>query len=249
MRLSRGVLTLFTAGVLGIATAVAASAQDPKPGQTFTDKGFTSTMPAPGYNHPPASYVKGQAFSVAFNVHNDSSASKTACFTFQVFRLPDFDAGTDRTEAFLEANLTENQVVVFDSGPQNLTFAGGETRAFTRGATLTAEGYYQFDFGFCSDVPLVPKAGFNGPLISGFVRMVAPVVVATPTPTPTPTPTGGGVLGTGGSATPSPRALTLATTGYGAQPQGEVSWLVVLLSLGLLAAAGLGLLLRRDRQR
>jgi hypothetical protein len=295
MRLSRRVLTALVVGVFGIAMAVPASAQDPKPGQSFTDKGFTSRMPEPGYRHPPASYYKGQAFSVTFTLHNDSGPNnnnnnngnnnnnrsgsnnnnnnnnnngnnnnnnngnnnnnngpKTACFTLQVFRLPEFDAATARTETWLEDNLTENQVLVFDGARENLAFAAGETKTLTRGATLAEEGYYQFDYGFCSDVPLVPKAGYEGPMISGFVRVLGtaptpPAPPSTPPPAATPAPSGSGVLGAGGAATARASALTLAATGSGAQQQGGVSWLGLLLWMGLLGAAGLGLALRRVR--
>jgi hypothetical protein len=168
MRLSRRVLTALVVGALGIAMAVPASARSPKETESFSDKGFTSRMPNPGYRQPPLFYYRGQTFNVTFTLHNDSvennnNVAKTACFTLQVFRLPDFDPAIDRHETWLEANRDEHQVLVFDGARETLNFAADETKTLTRGATLTADGYYQFDYGFCSDVPLLPKEGYEAP--------------------------------------------------------------------------------------
>jgi hypothetical protein len=241
---------------LGIAMAVPASARSPKETESFSDKGFTSRMPNPGYRQPPLFYYRGQTFNVTFTLHNDSvennnNVAKTACFTLQVFRLPDFDPAIDRHETWLEANRDEHQVLVFDGARETLNFAADETKTLTRGATLTADGYYQFDYGFCSDVPLLPKEGYEGPMVSGFVRVLGAVPAtpppSTPPPAATPAPSGSGVLGAGGAATARASALTLAATGSGAQQQGSVPWLGLLLWMGLLGAAGLGLALRRVR--
>lgn len=219
------------AGGLAIASTMVASAQ--APGTIIHDRGFTAATPAPGYQYPPTFYNTGQAFSVAFTLENQSAEPVTECFAFEVYYLADIDARQNHDEGFFYSDIPANQQET-SRVESTLSFQPNEVKALTRGATLPREGYYQFDFGFCTDSPLKPRPGWDGPLVSGFVR----AVTREATPTPTPQPTGGTLP----EATQRPAAL--AITG-GGPPVSDAGVLAVAAWLVLLAALSWSLLRRR----
>jgi hypothetical protein len=200
-----------------------------------------------GYKHPPVSYTVGDPLTFSFSLRNDMATARTVCLETQVYRLTTLDAGSTLTEAALETlvhdtNTQQVKVKTFPMGTHS--FAAYTTKSIPGITGLDfGTGIFQFDTGPCGQ-DFSPNHAI--PFNAGFIRVVAAAVVAPPTPTPTPT-SGGGVLGSGGSTARSAGVLTLAATGSGAQPQGGVSWLVLLLGMAPLAAAGLGLMLRRVR--
>jgi hypothetical protein len=235
----RGVVVGAIVAVMGVGLALPVSAKD------FALNGWISTELG-GYKHPPASYKVGDAFTFTFNLRNDRNTARTVCLETQIYRLTTLNASSTLTEAQLETlvhdtNPPQVKVKTFPMGTH--TIAPYTTKAALTANTVLdfATGVFQFDTGPCGE-NFAP--GNAIPFNAGFIRVVAAAVVATPTPTPT---SGGGVLGSGGSTAPSAGVLTLAATGSGAQPQGGVSWLALLLGMALLAAAGLGLMLRRVR--
>lgn len=241
----RGVLIGTIVALLGAGLALPASALN------YALDGWVSTNTT-GYTHPSASYKVGDPFAFSFDLRNDQDTARTQCLEVQIFRLNSLGPDSTLTEAELETLVHETntqQVLVKTFPLGSHTFPAHTTKTLAAITGLNfGTGIFQFDMGPCGQ-NFSPNHDL--PLVSGFIRVVAAAVVATPTSTPTPTPTptptsGSGVLGSGAS-TPRTGALTLAATGSGAQPEGGVSSLILLLGLGLLAAAGLSLALRRVR--
>jgi hypothetical protein len=220
---------------MGVGLALPVSAKD------FGVNGWISTGTS-GYKPAPTSYTVGDRFSFGFSLRNDRDTTRTVCLEVQIYRLTTLGPESTLSEAALEIlvrDTTLTQVLVKKSSMGSTTFPAYTTKSFTPASipALNAvldfgAGIFQFDTGPCGQNF---SPGHDQPFNAGFIRVVAaaPVVV--------PPPSGGGVLGSGGST------VRLAATGSGAQPQGEVSWLSLLLCMGFLGAAGLVWGLRRVR--
>ncbi len=219
----RRLVAVPIAGVVAMASTMVASAQPP--GRVIHDRGFTAATPAPGYKYPAAFYNTGQAFSVAFTLENQSAEPVTECFAFEVYSLPGIDARQDHDEDFFYSDLPSGQQRV-SRVESRLSFQPNEVMTLSRGATLAREGYYQFDFGFCSDGMLLPRPDWDGPLVSGFVRAL--------------TPTGGA----GGAG--ETRPASLAITGGAQHPSSDAGLLALAAWILLLAALAWRLVVRRS---
>ncbi len=239
----RRLVAVPIAGVLAMASTMVASAQPP--GTVISDKGFEAATPAPGYKYPPAFYTTGQAFSVAFTLNNESDQAVTECFIFEVYFLPGITARQDHDEDFFYSDIPTGQQLVFKD-KQDLSFKADETKSLTRGGVLSREGYYQFDFGFCSDSPLLPKPGWEGPLVSGFVRALTPSPTPTPTPTPPPSATASPAPTGGAGGASDTRPASLAITGGAHHPSSDAALLALAAWILLLAALAWRLLARRS---
>jgi hypothetical protein len=240
----RALKTTFAALiVVGLVTwaAVAASAQDPKPGEfvfvTDATGHMISSSSPEGYRHPPAAYAVGDTFSYNFVLDNhgvppaytDHSTAHDV-FIWRIFRLG-VDGSTDFTEAQLEAMVHNGhdggETLVHAAPPQTIDLPNATNVPVTESTTLTAAmapsgcGYFEFDFR------LSTQAVGGTALNSGFIRILPCTTGGTGgiTASPSPSPTSTGAA-----------AARLATTGGG--PTGGLPWYVLAFLGSLLIALG-----------
>jgi hypothetical protein len=239
MKVLKAAVGLLMVVGLCVFAAVAANAQDPKPGSFVfvtdaTGHQISSSSPE-GYTHPPAAYKVGDTFSYHFNLNNhgvppaftDHSTAHDV-FIFSISRLG-LDGKTDFTEAELEAAVHNGhdggQTVVFTSLPQEIDLPNATTVPVTESHTLTASmvpsgcGYFQFDFR------MTTQTSTSAAMNSGFFRIL-PCAAGAVSPTSTTAPTT--------TTTSNVSAARLAQTGGG--PADTVPWYIaVLIGSGLVA--------------
>lgn len=234
-------LVLGILGSLLVVTAIGASAMIPKAGQQSIRNGFIFTdltgYQSPGTGTACNAYAPNATFTFSATARNRFNA-RDQKMDFEIYKMTQLSPSTCYTEAQLENMVltgTKSAEQLVSGGSTAMeSFAFDQTHSVGASASETC-GYFQFDMGLAGTGPFAPKAGYEGPPVSGFVLFNGPQCA---------TPSSGGVSPST-TTTTSTSAARLAGTGGG--PTAPIgAGLILLAGLSLIAA---GLSARRRAVR